>query len=116
MKIVFVLFPVLASAQISFYRNYSDNSYDFGQGVVQLEDSSYVITGTSGSFTGHGQAFLMLVDSVGNRKWSNHFGGSENEWGRRVLHQDNFGYFVCGHSNSFGSGDYDFYLVKTLLQ
>lgn len=111
-KIAFVFLPILASAQISFFRNYSDNSYDFGQGIVQLQDSSYVIAGTSGSFTGNGQAFLMKVDSVGNKIWSNHFGGTETEWGRRVLHKENFGYFVCGHSNSFSSGDYDFYLVK----
>ncbi|XOV67266.1 MAG: T9SS type A sorting domain-containing protein [Fluviicola sp.] len=111
-KIAFILLPVLASAQISFFRHYSDNSYDFGQGIVQLEDSSYVITGSSGSFTGNGQAFLMQVDSLGNKLWSNHYGGLENEWGRRVLYKDNFGYFLCGHSNSFGSGDYDFYLVK----
>lgn len=111
-KIAFVLLPVLASAQISFYRNYSDNSYDFGQGIVQLEDSSYVITGTSGSFADNGQAFLMHVDSLGNKLWSNHYGGDETEWGRRVLYKNNFGFFVCGHSNSFGSGDYDFYMVK----
>ncbi len=111
-KIAFIVLPVLASAQISFFRNYSDNSYDFGQGIVQLEDSSYVIAGTSGSFVGNGQAFLMKVDSLGIKKWSNHYGGPEAEWGRRVLHKDNFGYFVCGHSNSYGAGDYDFYLVK----
>ena len=98
-KIAFVVLPVLASAQISFFRNYSDDSYDFGQGIVQLEDSSYVIAGTSGSFIGNGQAFLMKVDSLGVRKWSNHFGGVESEWGRRVLYKQNFGFFLCGHSN-----------------
>ena len=111
-KILFVVLPLLTSAQINFFRNYSDNSYDFGQGVVQLEDSSYVVTGSSGSFVGNGQAFLMKVDSLGIKKWSNHYGGLENEWGRRVLHQENFGFFLCGHSNSYGAGDYDFYLVK----
>jgi len=111
-KFIFVVLPALASAQISFFRNYSDNSYDFGQGIVQLEDSSYVIAGSSGSFTGNGQAFLMKVDSLGVKKWSNHFGGLETEWGRRVLHHENFGFFLCGHTNSYGSGDYNFYLVK----
>ncbi len=111
-KIALVLLPVFASAQISFYKHYADNSYDFGQGIVQLEDSSYVVAGTSGSFTGHAQAFLMHVDSMGNKLWSNHYGGPESEWGRNVLYQENFGYFLCGHSNSFGSGDYDFYMAK----
>lgn len=111
-KIAFVLLPIFAMSQISFYRNYADNGYDFGQGIVQLEDSSYVVTGTSGSFASHAQAFLMHVDSNGTRLWSNHFGGQESEWGKRVLYKENVGYFLCGHSNSFGAGDYDFYLVK----
>lgn len=112
-KIAFVLCPMLVSAQISFYKLYADNGYDFGQGIVQLEDSSYVITGSSGSFAENSEAFLIRIDSAGTRLWSMHYGGSESEWGRRVLYKQNFGFFLCGHSNSFGSGDYDFYLVKT---
>lgn len=102
----------MATSQIAFYRNYANNGFDFGQGIVQLEDSSYVIAGTSGSFSGSAQAFLMQVDSTGERIWSNHYGGSETEWGRRVLYKENVGFYLCGHSNSFGSGDYDFYMVK----
>lgn len=111
-KIAFILLPLLASAQTSFYKRYADNNYDFGHGVVQLEDSSYVVVGTSGSFAGHAQSFLMQVDSLGNKLWSNHYGGQESDGGRRVLYQQNFGFYMCGHSNSFGAGDYDFYLVK----
>jgi len=111
-KIALVLLPIVTFGQITFYKQYSDNNFDFGQGVVQLEDSSYVIAGSSGSFTGHAQAFLMHVDSNGTKLWSNHYGGQESEWGRRVLYQENFGFFLCGHSNSFGGGDYDFYMAK----
>ena len=112
-KIFFVLIPFLGTAQISFYKYYSDEGYDFGQGIVQLEDSSYVITGASGSFASHSEAFLMKVDSTGLLQWSNHYGGLETDWGRRVLYKKNFGFFVCGYSNSFSAqGDYDFYLVK----
>ncbi len=111
-KIAFVVLPIFVSGQISFYKYYADNGFDFGQGIVQLEDSSYVITGSSGSYASHSEAFLMGVDSVGNWKWSNHYGGPESEWGRRVLYKKNFGYFICGHSNSFGNGSFDYYLVK----
>jgi len=111
-KIAFVFLPFIGATQIAFYRNYANNGYDFGQGIVQLEDSSYTVVGTSGSFASHSQAFLMHVDSLGDLIWSNHFGGTETEWGRRVLYKKNFGYFVCGHSNSFGTGDYDFYMAK----
>lgn len=103
----------LSFGQIAFYRQYSSYGYDFGQGVVQLEDSSYVVTGASSSFTGNQtEAFLLKVDSVGDYIWSNHYGGPESDWGRRVLYKQGFGYFICGFTNSYGNGGYDYYLVK----
>lgn len=112
-KILVVLFCSFNSfGQISFYNIYTNNGSDIGQGVVQLEDSSYVITGASSSFSGSSQAFLMRVDSLGNYMWSNSYGGPESESGRRVLYKKNFGFFICGFTNSIGNGGYDNYLAK----
>ena len=111
---IFLFLPYSLIGQINFFNYYSSSGYDKGQGVVQLKDSSYVICGASSSFSNSpSQAFLMKVDSLGNHIWSNHYGGNESELGRRVLHKENFGFFVTGYSNSFGSNAYDFYLVKT---
>ena len=89
---LFILSPILVSGQIDFYKIYTNNGYDFGQGIVQLEDSSYLITGSSSSFqNGASQAFLLKVDSLGNYNWSKNFGGSESEGGRRVLYKKNVG-------------------------
>ena len=103
----------VALGQISFIKLFSNNGADVGHGIVQLEDSSYVITGASSSFLdAPSQAFLMRIDSLGNYMWSNHYGGSESESGRRVLYKKNFGYFICGLTNSIGNGSYDYYLAK----
>lgn len=103
----------LSFGQNAFYRIFSDNGADMAQGVVQLSDSNYVVTGSSSSFyDGPSQAFLMKLDPQGNLIWSNHYGGPESESGRRVLHRDGLGFFICGLTNSIGSGGYDFYLAK----
>ena len=108
-----ILLANTVSAQISFFNYYSDNGADKGEGIVQLDDSSYAVTGSSSSFTdGASQAFLMKIDSLGNFQWSNHYGGSGSESGRRVLHLNNFGYYLCGFTNSFGNGGFDNYLAK----
>lgn len=114
-RILFIVFIGQTSfGQINFFKLYSDNGDDYGEGIVELEDSSYVVTGSSSSFFGDGsEAFLLKIDSVGNYLWSNHYGGLETDVGRRVLYQQNVGFFIAGHTNSFGNGDYDFYLVKT---
>ncbi len=112
--LVFFLSPILVSGQIDFYKIYTNNGYDFGQGIVQLEDSSYVVTGSSSSFqNGASQAFLLKVDSLGNYKWSKNYGGFESDGGRRVLYKKNVGFFIVGYTNSYGKGGYDNYLVKT---
>lgn len=99
--------------QISFFNFYSSNGVDKGEGIVQLEDSSYVVTGSSSSFSNSSQAFLMKIDSLGNFMWSNHYGGSESESGRRVLYKKDYGFYICGFTNSIGNGGFDYYLAKT---
>lgn len=119
MRILIQLFALFAltnaSAQISFYKLYSGTGYDKGEGIVQLEDSSYVITGSSSSWEGSSQAFLLKLDSLGNYKWSQQYGGPESETGKRVLYYKGVGFYVAGFSSSFGAGDYDAYLLKTDL-
>jgi hypothetical protein len=119
MRILIPLFALFAltnaSAQISFYKLYSGTGYDKGEGIVQLEDSSYVITGSSSSWEGSSQAFLLKLDSLGNYKWSQHYGGPESETGKRVLYYKGVGFYVTGYSSSFGAGDFDAYLLKTDL-
>lgn len=110
--VVFILLSFNGIGQINFFNFYTNNGSDKGQGVVQLEDSSYVITGASSSFSGSSQAFLMHLDSLGNYLWSNSYGGPESESGRRVLYKKDFGFFVCGFTNSIGNGGFDFYLAK----
>ena len=106
--LVMIFFPISVGAQASFYKCFSGNGYDRGEGVVQLADSSYLITGSSSSFEDSpSQAFLLHIDKTGNYMWSNAYGGPEFENGRRVMAVDGYGYFIAGASSSGASGDFD---------
>src|SRR5690554_6660330 len=84
--LIFVI-PVFGSAQISFYKKFTSGPFDQGNGLTQLPDSSYAITGSSGEFDENsGQAFLMLLDSMGNHLWTKDYGGSGDDIGVRVIH------------------------------
>ena len=109
--ISFVL-PVYLAGQISFYKVYSDDGYDKGYGIVQLQDSSYMLTGSSSSFDNNAQVYLLHIDSLGNYIWSNSYGGAESDVAKRILYQPGFGYFIAGTTNSFGNGAYDALLMK----
>lgn len=108
-------FSFYGKSQLAFYKTYSDQGYDVGQGICQLRDSSYLVTGSSSSFTSSKQAFIMQVDSMGNRLWSKNYGGTESDQGRRIFHVENDGIYVAGQSNSAGQGFFDAYFFKTDL-
>ena len=105
---------VSGRAQISFFKAYSDQGYEVGEGIVQLADSSYLLTGSTSSVTASSQAFISQVDSMGNRLWTKSYGGSESERGRRIFHVENDGIYIAGQTNS-GAGFHDVYFFKTDL-
>ena len=109
--LILCLFSV--NGQNKFFKLYADNGYDFGQGIVQLSDSSYVVTGASTSFQDSpSQVFMLKVDKSGNHEWSKHYGGEESDYGRRVLSWNDSVFYLLGYTNSFGQGGFDLYMVK----
>ena len=110
-----ISFSWFSYGQNNFFKMYSGSGYDRGEGIVQLEDSSYAITGSSSSWGESSQAFLLKIDTAGNYLWSQSYGGAESEAGKRVLYNADLGFYIAGFSNSFGSGDFDAYRVKTDL-
>ena len=105
--ICFLLLSCVSFGQNAFYKVYSGLGYDVGKGVAELNDSSYVVCGTSTSWEGSAQAFLMKVDSLGNRQWTFDYGGPESDGASRVLYKENLGLFTIGYTNSLGLGDYN---------
>lgn len=98
----------------SFYKVFSGTGYDKAEGLTQLEDSSYLITGSSSSFSdGPSQTFLLNIDKNGEYLWSNAYGGEEYEEGKRVFSIPNYGHYIIGTSNSGISHDFDAYVVFT---
>lgn len=109
----FILLIPGTFGQSSFYKVFSGLGYDVGEGVAELEDSSFVVTGSSTSWEGSSQVFLMKVDSAGQRLWTQHYGGPEAEGASRVLFNKDLGIYAIGYTNSIGMGDYNGLVVKT---
>lgn len=110
---LFFGFLFVLQGQVSFYKQYSGNEYDVGNGVLQLPDSSYLITGRSGSWGDNAEAFLLKINKDGSFQWSEHYGSYEFDEGRRVLQQPNNGIYLAGSSFLNQSSAYDVYLVNT---
>lgn len=112
--ILLLLIPYLTIGQINFYKTYTGSAFDEGQGVTQILDSSYAVTGSSGAFsTTSGQAYLMLVDSLGNHLWTKSYGGDGSDWGRRIFHKPGEGFVIAGYTNTTDDGTFNFYIIET---
>ena len=111
--LVIFLNGAFSFGQVKFFKIFTDNGYDYGQGIVQLADSSYMLTGSSSSFgDAPSQVYLMKLNSLGEFQWSKNFGGVEGDWGRRVLNWNDSIFYVAGYSVSPISGFFTNYLWK----
>ena len=57
--------------------------------------------------------WLMKTNRNGEMIWSHLFGGTSDEYVRPVHHTSDNGYIIGGSTESYGSGDFDFWLIKT---
>ena len=86
---------------------------DFGWGATESVDGGYVITGETFSF-GNGQSdiYIFKIDSVGNKIWSNTFGGLSEDVGYSIVNSDDGGYIIASQTRSYGKGGNDGMIVK----
>jgi len=81
--------------------------------VQQTTDGGYVLIGNTNSYgAGSLDIWFVKVDSNGNMQLNNTFGGIGREKTYSVS-QVAGGYIIAGYTESYGVGDYDFWLVKT---
>ncbi|MES2557446.1 MAG: T9SS type A sorting domain-containing protein [Bacteroidota bacterium] len=112
--VIGLFLSTVSFGQTAFYKVYSGNGYDKGEGIAQLPDSGFLVTGSSSSFEdAPSQVFLMRLDSTGAFKWSKAYGGIEFEEGKRVMPVPGFGYYLAGTSSSGPSANFDAYLIFT---
>jgi hypothetical protein len=57
--------------------------------------------------------YLVKTDSLGIMEWEHTFGGNDYDECKSVQQTTDGGYILGGLTNSFGTGEYDMYLVKT---
>jgi len=86
----------------------------FARSMQPTSDGGYIIAGETSSFGGGNlDAYLIKIDVDGNLLWQKAFGGANNDSAHSVLPTSDGGYIIAGHTESFGAGYYDVYIVKT---
>ena len=95
-------------------RTYGGSSDDLANSVQQTADGGYIVAGWTESFGGAGgDCYLVKTNSQGDTLWTRIYGGGLTDWAAHARQTTDGGYIVVGYTESFGAGNYDFYLLKT---
>src|SRR5436853_2344214 len=112
---MFLIYPLCSFSQVTRFEVVFDGSeFDYARSIIQTLDSGYAITGASTS-SGNGSTdiFLLKIRKDGSWEWNKYFGGTDVDWGYSLVQTPDSGYLISGITNSFGTGGYDIYLVRT---
>jgi hypothetical protein len=110
----FYLIKTDASGDSLWSRTYGGSGSDWGLSVQQTADGGYIVAGRTDSFgAGSNDLYLVKADAAGDTLWTRTYGATGSENAYSVQQTTDEGYIVGGLTNSFGSGGFDFFLVKT---
>ncbi len=94
-------------------RTYGGSNHDIAQSISQTSDGGYIVTGYTSSYgSGYSDFLILKLDSSGNHQWSRTYGGSNSDFARSISQTSDGGYIVAGDTRSYGSGGFDFLILK----
>ena len=104
---------------ILWNQTYGNGADERAYGLVESSDGGFVLVGDISYSDGDGDGgwsdiWLVKTDENGNAEWNQTYGGPDIDrpYGGLVAVSDG-GYAIAGFTQSFGAGDYDFWLIKT---
>ncbi len=77
--------------------------------IIETSDSGFAIVG----WTDDKDIFLFRADSLGDSVWTQTYGGASHDIGYGVCQTADDGFMIVGSTESYGSGSYDFYIIRT---
>jgi hypothetical protein len=82
--------------------------------VQQTSDNGYIFVGRTRSYgAGKESVWLVKTDAAGDTLWTKTYVGSLKDRGFSVQQTSDEGYILAARTESYGAGDWDFWLIKT---
>ncbi|MBN2465447.1 T9SS type A sorting domain-containing protein [candidate division WOR-3 bacterium] len=101
-----VLMPLTLFAQVTFERTYGGTEDDGAQAVVQAAAGGYYVVGyTFSSGAGGADVHVTATDEYGNERWSQLFGGAQDDYGYGVATTNGDGCLAAGYLVGMGQAE-----------
>lgn len=106
----FYALRVTAAGDTLWTRTYGTSGAEYGQTVLPLADSGYLIGGTG--YAASQQIMIVRVHAGGDTAWTRTYGGAGSENVTGIVQSGDQGFYLVGSTTSSGAGGGDLYLVK----
>ncbi len=94
-------------------KTYGGMYEDYPVSGQQTSDGGFIVVGMTSSFGAGGwDAYIVKLDSNGNKVWEKTFGGKFDDGAVSIQQTSDAGYIVAGYTQSFGAGGQDFYVLR----
>ncbi|MBD3169803.1 MAG: hypothetical protein GF307_10000, partial [candidate division Zixibacteria bacterium] len=94
-------------------KTYGGSAADMGQEIFETYDGGFLLAGYTNSFgAGENDVWILNLDSSGDSLWTQTFGGTANDYALALDNTDKNEPVVVGHTESYGIGESDIYLLK----
>jgi len=102
-----------ANGNLQWTKTIGGEKRDGGNSLIQTSDGGYAIAGYTESFgAGEADVYIVKLDAKGNLQWTKTIGGKDWDVGTSIIQTSDGGYVIAGHTESFGAGGRDVYVVK----
>jgi hypothetical protein len=97
----------------AYYRKYAADYYQCGCGISPTHDGGFVVCGANKDPDTQKNDLMLLKRVSGSGwMWAETVGGALSDWGSSVVETQPGCFLVAGHTQSFGAGGFDGWLVK----
>jgi hypothetical protein len=100
---------------IAWQKTYGEAGSDglYPVDIRQTTDGGFVVAGCTTSFgAGNWDFWVLKLYASGNVTWQKTYGGAGLDTARSIQQTADGGYVVAGHTDSFGAGNWDFWVLK----
>jgi len=103
-----------ANGNLQWTKTIGGPESEIGSSLIQTSNGGYAIAGYTQSFgAGSGDVYVVKLDANGNLQWTKTISAKNKNYSKSSLIQtSDGGYAIAGHTESFGAGGDDVYVVK----
>ena len=102
-----------SNGNMQWNQTYGGTGSDIGYSINLTSDGGYIIVGSTASFSGSNDVWLVKTDSNGNMQWNKTYGGTASDIGYSIKLTSDGSYLILGDTSSYTNGSSDVWLLKT---